>query len=207
MNAYQTKSFRYTPQLFENWLNKTLWPPLKIKKDGGNYLVIIPAEKQSDTLLVISAYWLPDDESPRIEFRNGMYYQFDLDKDPQVIKEIILFDITQLPEDRIKVKVLWPDPAIEPYVMEILKVLFVDCPETDERQAQPIKQPEETTILETKKPEPWKQSRPKYRDRDKAIWESREDGNTWEDVAELADCGETTAKDNYRRLKRIAETN
>ncbi len=60
MYATQTKPFRYTPQLFEIWLNKTIWPPRKIKIDDGSYLLKTPAVKKSDTCLTISAYWLPD---------------------------------------------------------------------------------------------------------------------------------------------------
>jgi hypothetical protein len=146
MYSTQIKSFRSTPKYFEDWLNKTLRPPREIKTDGGTYLIKIPAVKISDTLLVIHAYCLPDDEQPRIEYRNGMYYQFEIDKDPQ-LKEIILFDITLLSDkdELIKVKVQWPDPAIEPYIREILKVRSVDWQETDERQVQETKRPDEAS--------------------------------------------------------------
>jgi hypothetical protein len=49
---------------------------------------------------------------------------------------------------------------------------------------------------------PWMKSLPNKRDRDKIIWESREDGKTWEDVSEAAKCGESTAKEVYKRLKK-----
>ena len=51
--------------------------------------------------------------------------------------------------------------------------------------------------------EPWRKSPPKKQGRDKAIWESREACNTWEDVAEAADCAVSTAKDNYFRMKKM----
>ncbi len=50
-------------------------------------------------------------------------------------------------------------------------------------------------------PQPWLRSRPRDQDRDKSIWESREAGNTWEKVAEDANCGITTAKEAYARMK------
>ena len=50
------------------------------------------------------------------------------------------------------------------------------------------------------KTEPWQYSRPKYRERDKIIWEMREKNNTWEDIANSADCGITTAKENYQKM-------
>jgi len=55
--------------------------------------------------------------------------------------------------------------------------------------------------------EPWRKSPPKKQDRDKAIWEFREAGNTWEDVAEAANCAVSTAKDNYFRMKKSGESN
>ena len=50
--------------------------------------------------------------------------------------------------------------------------------------------------------EPWRRSRPYQRERDKIIWESRQEGYTWEQIAELADCGITTAKEVYKRLEK-----
>jgi hypothetical protein len=50
--------------------------------------------------------------------------------------------------------------------------------------------------------EPWRKSPPKKQVRDKAIWEFREAGNTWEDVADAANCAVSTAKDNYFRMKK-----
>jgi hypothetical protein len=49
--------------------------------------------------------------------------------------------------------------------------------------------------------EPWKSSRPSKKQRDKIIWELREAGETWEKIAEKADCGTSTAKENYERMK------
>jgi hypothetical protein len=50
-------------------------------------------------------------------------------------------------------------------------------------------------------PEPWRESKAGDRERDKKIWELRNENNTWEYIAEEADCGETTVKDVYKRLK------
>jgi hypothetical protein len=130
MYATETKPFQSTIPYFENWLNKKLRPPREIKADGGTYLVNIPVGKISETSLELYAYWLPDDEQPRIEYHRGVgYYQSNIDKDPQ-IKEFISFDITPLSTERIKVKLLWTDPAIEPYIREIRGMITDDWPET-----------------------------------------------------------------------------
>jgi hypothetical protein len=48
---------------------------------------------------------------------------------------------------------------------------------------------------------PWQKSRPYKRDRDKIIWDMREEGYTWEQIAEKANCGVSTAKEVYDKLK------
>lgn len=48
---------------------------------------------------------------------------------------------------------------------------------------------------------PWMKSKPKNRERDRLIWELREEGHTWEEIAEKANCGVTTARYVYKRLK------
>lgn len=47
---------------------------------------------------------------------------------------------------------------------------------------------------------PWVESRPNYRERDEAIWKMRNDKHTWSSIAEALDIGETTAKENYKRM-------
>lgn len=54
--------------------------------------------------------------------------------------------------------------------------------------------------ISTHTPRPWEQSRPKDQNRDKTIWELRQSNNTWEDIAEQASCGVSTAKEVYKRL-------
>lgn len=47
---------------------------------------------------------------------------------------------------------------------------------------------------------PWQKSRPNKRERDRKIWELRQEGYTWEEIAERADCGVSTAKESYNRM-------
>jgi hypothetical protein len=49
--------------------------------------------------------------------------------------------------------------------------------------------------------EPWRKSRPNKQKRDKIIWEMRQAGNTWEEISETAKCGETTAKESYKKMR------
>jgi ERCC4-type nuclease len=51
------------------------------------------------------------------------------------------------------------------------------------------------------KQEPWQLSKISKRDRDKIIWELRNEGATWEHIAEIADCGIQTAKENFAKMK------
>jgi hypothetical protein len=48
--------------------------------------------------------------------------------------------------------------------------------------------------------EPWKHSPPDKQERDRAIWEHRNLGYTWEQVAEIAKCGVSTAKERYKDM-------
>lgn len=54
-------------------------------------------------------------------------------------------------------------------------------------------------LLDTKA-EPWKSSPPDKQERDKTIWEHRNLGYTWEQVAEFANCGVSTAKERYKDM-------
>jgi hypothetical protein len=56
--------------------------------------------------------------------------------------------------------------------------------------------------------EPWQKSRPNKRERDKIIWNMREDGSTWEEIAaELANqslhTAVSTIKENYSKMKEL----
>jgi hypothetical protein len=48
--------------------------------------------------------------------------------------------------------------------------------------------------------EPWKKSPPDKQERDRTIWEHRNLGYTWEQVAAQAGCGVSTAKERYRDM-------
>jgi hypothetical protein len=54
-------------------------------------------------------------------------------------------------------------------------------------------------LLDTKA-EPWTNSPPDKQERDRTIWEHRNLGYTWEQVAEIANCGVSTAKERYRGM-------
>jgi hypothetical protein len=56
-----------------------------------------------------------------------------------------------------------------------------------------------TFLLDTQA-EPWKKSPPDKQERDRTIWEHRNLGYTWEQVAEFARCGVSTAKERYRDM-------
>lgn len=55
--------------------------------------------------------------------------------------------------------------------------------------------------------EPWRASSPDKMERDRIIWERRNLGDTWEQVAEKAQCGISTAKDRYRDMLGAVTTN
>jgi hypothetical protein len=65
---------------------------------------------------------------------------------------------------------------------------------------------EETT---TKIKEPWEFSRPNKRERDRIIWNMREDNATWNDIYSELDkdpkthAAISTIKENYERMKKI----
>ncbi|HLO17386.1 MAG TPA: hypothetical protein VK206_21310 [Anaerolineales bacterium] len=54
-------------------------------------------------------------------------------------------------------------------------------------------------LLDTRA-EPWKHSPPDKQERDRTIWEYRNLGYTWEQVAEVAKCGVSTAKERYKDM-------
>ncbi len=88
--------------------------------------------------------------------------------------------------------------AIRP-TLESLEWLLDDSPEkTAHRTTNQEKR------IFTPKPEPWRLSMPSKRRRDKIIWELREAGEIWQNIAEKADCGISTARDNYTKMKKIS---
>jgi hypothetical protein len=74
-----------------------------------------------------------------------------------------------------------------------------------ETATQSLSTAESTESANDLRKEPWKLSRPNKQARDKIIWEMRQSNDTWENIAERADCGISTAKENYDRMQEIAK--
>jgi len=50
---------------------------------------------------------------------------------------------------------------------------------------------------------PWELSRPDKRERDRLIWEMRNSGETWENIARKTDTPLMTVRDNYERMLKL----
>lgn len=55
--------------------------------------------------------------------------------------------------------------------------------------------------------EPWRLSRPKKQSRDQTIWNMKKANSTWDEIADEASCGITTARENYLRMLALTHKN